>query len=125
MTALRSLIVSRDVATIAQVDEAHARQVVHGGDLLTCLLEVTTVREEVVRALLSDAFGLAGAPPGELPSPSPTLLRMVPRAMAQRYLMVPLAEEGGELVVAVAEPLPPAIEEDLWFALGVPVAQQV
>ena len=39
--SLSSLIVQREIATIREVEEALARQVLYGGDLVTNLFEVT------------------------------------------------------------------------------------
>jgi hypothetical protein len=118
MTTLSSLIVARRAASIAEVDDALARQVVRGGDLGTCLLELGVLPEEVLVSLLAEAHGLERVAAGELPVASPAVLRLVPRAVALRYGIYPLEESDGELRVAVSEPLPQAVEDDLGFALG-------
>jgi hypothetical protein len=118
MTTLSSLIVARQAASIAQVDEALARQVVRGGDLGTCLLELGVMDEAALVPLLAEAHGFEPAPVGELQGASPLVLRLVPRAVALRYGIYPLEEREGELHVTVAEPLPQAVEDDLGFALG-------
>ncbi|HKQ69873.1 MAG TPA: hypothetical protein VJT73_11070 [Polyangiaceae bacterium] len=123
MTTLSSLVVARQVASIAQVDEALARQVVDGGDLPTCMLEVGTVNERTLLPVLAEAFGIDAAPAGELPMATSQVLRLVPRAVAHRYGLYPIEEREGELRVAVAEPLPMAVEDDLGFALGVHLRQ--
>jgi hypothetical protein len=123
MTALSSLIVARKAATIAEVDEALARQVVRGGDLGTCMLELGLMSEAELVPLLAEAHGFERTEVGELPAALPAVLRLVPRAVALRYGIYPLEEKGGELLVAVAEPLPQAVEDDLGFALGAHLRQ--
>jgi hypothetical protein len=123
VTTLSSLVVARQAASIAQVDEALARQVVEGGDLGTCLLELGNVTEEVLLPVLAEACGIQPAGVGELPVASPSVLRLVPRAVAARYALYPLEEREGELHVAVAEPLPQPVEDDLGFALGAHLRQ--
>ena len=64
--SLSSLIVQREVATIREVEEALARQVIYGGDLLTNLLEVARLDEGVLTALLGAPLSvLPAAPPAE------------------------------------------------------------
>ncbi|HEY8041916.1 MAG TPA: hypothetical protein VIF15_19065 [Polyangiaceae bacterium] len=122
--SLSSLIVQREVATMRQVEEALARQVIYGGDLVTNLLEVARLDEAVLAALLGESIGLAAAPPGELPIASPRVRALVPPEMAAQRSVVPLALDGEKLVLAVSEPLPTDLEEQLAFALGMSIEQR-
>jgi hypothetical protein len=125
MTTLSSLVITRQAATIAQVDEALACQVMKGGDLGTCLLELGAIKEEALVPLLGEAYALPTVPPGPLPPAPLALLRLVPHAVALTYGIYPVGEADGELHLAVVEPLPPAVEEDLAFALGAHLKQFV
>ncbi len=107
------------------VEDAIARQVFHGGDLATNLLEVAVLREDVLMPLVAESFGLEPAAPGRLAPPSPDVLRLVPGDLALRHGMYPLALRDRALVVAVAEPLPAAVEDDLGFALDLAIRQVV
>src|ERR1700689_69049 len=72
--SLSSLIVQREVATMRQVEEALARQVIYGGDFVTNLLEVARVDETAGAQLLAEPLGLppVGAPAERrLDAPSP------------------------------------------------------
>ena len=62
--SLSSLIVQREIATIRQVEEALARQVLYGGDLVTNLLEVAPIEEWRIAVTFADSYGLSAAPPG-------------------------------------------------------------
>src|ERR1700722_6402135 len=64
--SLSSLIVQREVASMRQVEEALARQVIYGGDLVTNLLEVARVDEVVLTLLLAESMRLAPAPAEQL-----------------------------------------------------------
>jgi hypothetical protein len=123
--SLSSLIVQREVATMRQVEEALARQVIYGGDLVTNLLEVARVDESAVALLLAESLALQPAPQGELPIPQTSVRNLVPPEMAAKRTMVPLQLDSGKLVVAVAEPLPVDVEEQLGFALGLGIEQRV
>lgn len=123
--SLSSLIVQREVATMRQVEEALARQVIYGGDLVTNLLEVARLDESAVTVLLAESLALQPAPQGELPIPQASVRNLVPPEMAAKRTMVPLHVENGKLVVAVAEPLPVDVYEQLGFALGLHIDQRV
>jgi Type II secretion system (T2SS), protein E, N-terminal domain len=121
--SLSSLIVEREVATMRQVEEALARQVIYGGDLTTNLLEVTLVDEAALARAIAESAGLPAAPAGELPvSFEPA--QLVPPEMATQREMVPIALEPDRLVVAVAHPLPRDVERQLAFALGMDIDQR-
>lgn len=122
--SLSSLIVQREVATMRQVEEALARQVIYGGDLVTNLMEVARVDEGVLTHLLAESMGLTAAPSGELPVAGERVRALVPPEMAAQRAVVPLTVEGERLVLAVAEPMPHELEEQLAFALGMTLEQR-
>ncbi|WP_242516175.1 hypothetical protein [Sorangium cellulosum] len=117
------------------VEEAIARQVLHGGDLATNVLELGAVRERELTALLAESLGLPPAV-GRLRPASPEVLRVIPVELAVRHGVFPLdlrtavearamgtSEAEGVLVIATAEPLTRAVAEELSFALGVSLRQ--
>jgi hypothetical protein len=122
--SLSSLIVQREVATMRQVEEALARQVIYGGDLVTNLLEVARVDEAVLTGLLAESMRMTAAPSGELPVAGERVRSLLPPEMATQRAVVPLALEGERLVLAVAEPMPGEMEEELAFALGMTIEQR-
>lgn len=124
MATLSSSLVKHRVATMSDVEEALARQVLYGGDLITNLLELAAVSESELVTLLAQSYGLPPGPAGELPAASEATRRLVPGELALRHGFYPLAEHGGALVLAVSEPLSPEVLEDLEFALGARVEQQ-
>ena len=114
MPTLSSLIIQREVAPMRAVEEAIARQVLHGGDLATNLLELAAVSEGALTKILGESYGLDPGPIGRLPSPSPAVLRLVPGELALRHGIFPLELLQKQLVVATSEPLSPAIGLPLW-----------
>ncbi|HEY8087829.1 MAG TPA: hypothetical protein VIF09_08290, partial [Polyangiaceae bacterium] len=122
--SLSSLIVQREVATMRQVEEALARQVIYGGDLVTNLLEVARVDEAILTTLLAESMRLTAAPAGELPVAGERVRALLPAEMAAQRAVVPLALEGERLVLAVAEPMSGELEEELAFALGMTIEQR-
>src|SRR5262245_57081056 len=94
MPTLSSLIVQREVATMRKVEDAIARQVLHGGDLETNILEISGIREDLLIAIVAESFGLGAAPSGRLPAPPPAVLRTIPSELALRHGIFPLDQEG-------------------------------
>lgn len=123
--SLSSLIVQREIASIREVEEALARQVLYGGDLVTNLLEVAPVDEAVLMAVVAESLGVAAAPAGELPRPSDEAKHLVAAEVARERNLAPLSVDRYGLTVAVAEPLAPDVEQELSFALALPIAQSV
>ena len=123
--SLSSLIVQREVASIRQVEEALARQVLYGGDLVTNLMEVVQIPEKILVPLLAESVGLAAAPVGMLPPPTPQARALVPEDVASRRAVVPLAVEGDRLVLAVSDPLGKDDLDELSFALGMKIEERI
>jgi len=125
MPSLSSSIVNQQVASVRDVEEALSRQSLYGGDLITNLLELAAVSEERLGKVLAESHELDAAPTGELPVAAEHVRRLVPGDVAQRFALYPLEEREGTLTVAVAEPLPGEVEQDLSFSLGAKIVQQV
>lgn len=125
MATLSSAIVKAHVASMREVEEALARQVLYGGDLVTNLLELALVREHLLTPLLAESHELPSAPVGELPPAPDALMQLVPAELAARHSFHPLDESAGILTIAVSEPLPAEVEADLAFSLGVRIEQCV
>ncbi len=125
MPTLSSAFVRHGIATLRDVEDALARQVLHGGDLATNLLEVATLPEDAVLRVVAEQMGLDPVSPGELVNPGTDVLGAVPGDVAQRHGLYPLALSGATLTVAVSEPLLADVEADLGFALGMRLVQRV
>jgi HEAT repeat protein len=126
MAKLSSAIVQRKLATLRDVEEALARQVLYGGDLATNLLEQAPgMDERALTALLAETQSLPPAPAGALPRSSADALALIPGDAAMRHGVYPLEKAGTRLVVAVSEPLKADVEQDLGFSLGVTIVQRV
>jgi type II secretion system (T2SS) protein E len=125
MPTLSSTLVRRGAASMRAVEDAIARQVLHGGDLPTNLLELGAVSEATLTAILAESAGLDPAPTGRLEAPSPAVLRLIPVDLALRHSIFPIAQPGRVLIVATAEPLSTAVQDDLGFALDLEIATRI
>ncbi|MCC6551959.1 MAG: hypothetical protein IT372_02910 [Polyangiaceae bacterium] len=130
MPTLSSLLVQRGLASMRAVEEAISRQVLHGGDLATSVLELGSVPEIALTPLLAECSGIEPAL-GRLRPAAPEALRAIPSELALRHGVFPLellraAPGAGQdaLVIATPEPLSSAVEDDLGFALGVALIQR-
>ncbi len=123
MPSLSSLIVQRQVASIAEVEQAIARQVIHGGDLVTNLLEIAPQCEHPLTRVLAESLGIPSVPPGRLPAPDNEVLDIVPVETALRYGVFPLRLSAKTLVIATSERLKPTALHDLAYALGLDLSQ--
>ena len=126
MTTVSSLVVQRRLATLRQVEEALARQVLYGGDVVTSLLEVSpppATNETALTNALADALGIAPAPLDSLRAPDSTAVAKVPRATAEEHGVVPIAWDQGAIVVALAEPLSTIALSALTAKIGAPIKQ--
>lgn len=123
--SLSTLIVQREIASIREVEEALARQVLYGGDLVTNLLEVCRLDEAQLLPLVAESLGLPPAPPGELPRPSAEAQRLVAAEVAVQRNLAPLSVDRYGLTIAVAEPLSADVEQELAFALALPISQRI
>lgn len=117
MPTLSSILVQRGAVSMRAIEDAIARQVLHGGDLPTNLLELNVVREDLLASALAEHTGLAAIKPGRIDAPPASTLRLLPAELAHKHGLFPLAIEGRTLIVAAAEPIPQAIVDDLSFAL--------
>lgn len=123
--SLSSLLVQRELATIRDVEEALARQVLYGGDLATNLLEVARVDEGRLTALLAESFGLLPAPSGELGQAPPEARVLVTQEQAVEQGIVPLGLDSSGLIVASSAPLSPELEQELGFATSRPIVVRI
>ncbi len=118
MPSLSSLIVQRQVATVLEVEQAIARQVIHGGDLVTNLLEVAPACEPGLNAVLGESVGLPPAPWGRLPAPDGDVLDLLPAELCLAHGFFPLRLDRQNIVIATPLPLAPTVEDTLRFSLA-------
>lgn len=124
MQTLSARLVSQNIASSRDVEKALGRQLLYGGDLATNLMELGTVAEPELVALLAETHGLDPAPSGELPRSSPQVLRLVAGDTAWRHDFYPLGRVGEELEVAVSEPLSAPLKEELETSLRVTLVER-
>jgi len=120
--SLDELLVARGLVDAEGLSRAREAQGERGGSLAEALTAQGLVGQGALLQVLSEAFGLPVAPeikPAEIPE---EVVRPVPIQFAKRHRVLPLGEEGGKVLVAVADPEDLAVLHDLRVLLGRPVA---
>ncbi|MFA6961765.1 MAG: ATPase, T2SS/T4P/T4SS family [Opitutaceae bacterium] len=105
------LALEKGVLTQVQIDAANEQIATHT-DLTTAppKLVDTLIAHHVVDArqlskLLADEFGMPMVDLNALRVPSPEAMALIPRSLAVRYNVFPIAKEGNTLKLAITDPL--------------------
>jgi hypothetical protein len=115
----------RGALTRAQLDETTQSQVVFGGRLGTNLIELGYLRLDEVEKHLSEHLGIPVPPVKWLERPAGEALAAVPKALVERYGVLPLALEERTLHLAMLDPRDPGQVDEIAFATGLRVQPYV
>ncbi len=118
---LEEVLIERGLLDAAAILRAREHQAERGDTLPEALLALGSVSEGDLLAAQSAASGLPLVEeirPAEIPE---DLVRPVPIQFAKRYRVLPLAEEHGHVLVAVADPECQSALHDLRVLIGRPV----
>jgi len=126
---LGALIVEAGLATPLQIDHALQSQHVFGGSLGTNLVEMGIIDAESLAAFLAKQYGVLVATPQELQQISPEVIKLMPRAAAEKLCILPLRKQMDDLVVAMMDPsddrMIKKIEENIGIKLICKVASEL
>lgn len=128
MERLKHALLTLQVASVEEIEDASARQQLYGGDLLTNLLEVRSLTETQALQALSLAFTLPCVPPGQLPYAVSAALSTLPRNTLIDLEVYPLDLRESRLTLAIGSGLLPDVAQaigqtyglDLDFKVAVP-----
>ena len=119
-TRLGQLLLDAGCVTVAQLQEALARQQETRQPLGRILCERQVISEETLLKFLGQQYGLATAYP--FPSDvAPQLANCVPRAWARQHVAVPVNQVGSRLTVALADPANLHVLDEVRFRTGLQV----
>src|SRR5688572_20175031 len=118
MERLKQALLTLEIASAEEIEDACARQQVYGADLLTNLLEVRSLTEASALQALAHAYELPTASPGALPVADPNALLLLPRALFMRFEVYPLTKDAESLTVATGRPLSAEVLVRLEAAAG-------
>jgi hypothetical protein len=101
-----------------QLEEALRGQLIFGGHLGTCLIEMGFIDEHTLGKTLAEMFGVDYAPPHFLNDIPKSIIDLLPRRLAEKLHAVPFERKDKSLHVAMIDPKNlPALDE-LAFATG-------
>lgn len=118
-------LVNRGLVTSQQMEEALARQILYGGDVLLNLFELHSFDETAILVALCEEAQLHPAPSGALPPPAADAMALLSPSRAIELGVLPVALQRGALVVVVEAPLSQETEWQLGSMAGRPVEQRL
>jgi hypothetical protein len=98
------LLLERGLVTPLELDKALKTQLILGGHLGTCLIELGFVEEGAFGRTLAELHGLRYATPEMLRNVPPRIIRIFSWKMAEKYQAIPIKLEDKTLHLAVIDP---------------------
>ena len=115
---LGEFFVNKGLINPKQLEEALRGQLIFGGHLGTCLIEMGYIDEHTLGRTLAELFGVDYAPPHFLNDIPKSVIDLLPRRLAEKLHAVPFERKDKSLHVAMIDPKNlPALDE-LAFATG-------
>jgi type IV pilus assembly protein PilB len=114
---LGQLLVSSNVISEDQLKEALSMQKRAGGRLGTNLVKLGYLSEEKLVTFLSRQYGVPAVNLSEYKI-DPSVLKLVPRDIARKYLIIPVARVGATLTIAMTDPSNVFAIDDVKFMTG-------
>ena len=115
---LGEILIERGLIDRDQLETALRNQLMLGGQLGTCLLELGYVNEESLGRTLADAHGVPYAGPDIFERVRPPIVKLLTRRVVEEYRAVPLEKSGKQCFVAMVNPRDIASIDALSFATG-------
>jgi type IV pilus assembly protein PilB len=115
---LGELLIEVGMVTSAQLKAAADVQRKRGGKLGDILCEMNVLSREVLMTFLGKRCGVSYVSLAEFGPVAPEVSALVSENVARRYMVVPLRRRGGELTVAMADPLDVFATDDLKASTG-------
>jgi hypothetical protein len=116
---LGEILVARGLLTPDQIEDALFSQRQYGGRLGTNLIELGYITDDDLARCLSEQLNVPFARPQALAAIASDVIAKLPRKVAEKYRIVPLKVQAGELHVAMADPQNFSKLDELAFALNV------
>ncbi len=115
---LGEILVEEGLITADHLNRALERQKETGRQLGAVLIEMGFLKKEELLSCLKERFGISSANLDSVSFIEPTLLKLIPRDTAEKYVAIPLELKNRKLIVALADPLNMANIDDIQFRTG-------
>jgi type IV pilus assembly protein PilB len=117
---LGEILVRENLISPQHLREALDYQREHGGRLGYNLVKLGLVTDDMITAVLSRQYGIPSVNL-DLFQIDPSVLRLIPQEVAQKYSVLPLSRVGATLTLAMADPTNVFAMDDVKFMTGLNV----
>ncbi len=109
---LAELLVREKLINITQLELAKKEQKQHGGRLGSAIVKLGLVRDQQMTEFLSAQYGYPGVNLEEF-EPDPDAIKVLPRNICEKHMVIPVSRSGNTLVVAFSDPSDVFMRDDL------------
>src|SRR5919199_5313601 len=114
---LGEILVRENLLTPQQLRQALDYQRTQGGRLGFNLVKMGLVSDDMITAVLSRQYGVPSVNL-ELFDIEPSVIRLIPQEVAQKYSVLPLSRVGASLTLAMVDPTNVFAMDDIKFMTG-------
>jgi type IV pilus assembly protein PilB len=114
---LGELLVRNNLIDDQQLAKALAEQKSAGGRLGASLIKLGFIKEEELASFLSRQYGVPSINLAEFEI-DPSVIKLIPNDVAQKYLIVPINRAGATLIIAMSDPSNIFAIDDIKFMTG-------
>src|ERR1051325_9001494 len=114
---LGEILVRENLLSAQQLRDALDYQRNHGGRLGFNLVKMGLVSDDMITAVLSRQYGVPSVNL-ELFDIEPSVIRLIPQEVAQKYSVLPLSRVGASLTLAMVDPTNVFAMDDIKFMTG-------
>lgn len=118
---LGEMLIEEGVLKEEDLQKALEYQKKNGKRLGSVLLELGLVKEKDILKVLSKQFNVPVATKKELENISEDIIKLLPKDLVARYLVVPVARKGKNLILAMVNPFDQFAIEDVKFVTGLDI----
>ncbi len=116
--ALGDMLIKAGLITQVNFEDALKNRVLYGGKIGTSLIELGYLDEEALAQFLSKQLAVPYVRPEQLMSIAASVIGLIPKEMAQKYKVIPIALEKKGLTLVMADPADLQAVDEIAFATG-------
>jgi type IV pilus assembly protein PilB len=109
---LAELLVREKLINITQLELAKKEQKQHGGRLGSAIVKLGLLRDQQMTEFLSAQYGYPGVNLEEF-EPDPDAIKVLPRNICEKHMVIPVSRSGNTLVIAFSDPSDVFMRDDL------------
>src|SRR5262245_46303302 len=115
---LGEVLLAKKIITAAHLKEALDAQLIFGGHLGTCLIELGCLTEDQLGQALQESFGIPCATHQMFQDIPRGVISAIPERFVEKHLAIPFRRDEKILNVAMVDPKDLAALDELAFASG-------